>query len=67
MARKNVMNRAVVAEAEPQAAPAPSGLVKVRAVGYVHEDGVTRGPGDVFETTPERAAALGANVEAVKE
>jgi hypothetical protein len=75
MARKNVLNRAVAA-AVPPAAPetqdAPDTpetpavvLVTVKALGWVAEDGLTYKPGDVFETTPERASALAGNVEII--
>jgi hypothetical protein len=44
--------------------PAPA-TVKVKALGHIHE--VThRNPGDVFEVTPDRRAALGKQVEDVK-
>ena len=64
MARKNILNRAV-AVADSPAVPAVD-LVTVRALGWVGEDGITYKPGDKFQTTPRRAAALGGNVEVVK-
>jgi hypothetical protein len=48
----------------PDPAPAPK-TVKVKALGHLHE-GVHRNPGEVFEVTPERRAALGKQVEDVK-
>jgi hypothetical protein len=67
MARKNVLNRAV----ESPAAEEPSvvdGMVKVRALRWVGEDGVQYPPGAEFVTTEERAGALvnGGNVEILK-
>ena len=51
-------------EKEKPQTPAP-GTVKVKALGHIHE--VThRNPGDVFEVTPDRRAALGKQVEDVK-
>ena len=52
----------------PNAAPVPtnrmvkSGMVKVRAVQHLHED-QHYNPGQEFETTEERARALGKLVE----
>lgn len=45
--------------------PKPSApkLVTVSAVGPLAEDGVVHAAGDVFQTTPERAEALGENVK----
>jgi hypothetical protein len=64
MARKQVLNRAV--EVKPDTMDtAPVGFVTVKALGWLVEDGITYKPGDVFKVTPERAAALGANVKAV--
>jgi hypothetical protein len=65
MARKNVLNRAVEVT-EPQSDSMdtpPVATVTVKALGWVGEDGITYKPGDVFQTTPERAAALAGNVE----
>ena len=59
MARKNVLNRAVDSPQEPMA----DGLVTVRANGWIREDDVTYKPGDKFKTSPERADALGKQVE----
>jgi hypothetical protein len=65
MARKNILNRAVEAtEPQPDGMETPPvATVTVKALGWVGEDGVTYKPGDVFQTTPERAAALAGNVE----
>lgn len=63
MARKidQVTNRAVAGVVEPMA----DGLVTVRALAWVCEDGVTYPPAAEFKTTPERAESLvrGKNVE----
>lgn len=61
MARKNILNRAV--EAAPAVEPMADGKVTVKALGYLHEDGITYKPGDEFKTSPERADALGSNVK----
>lgn len=37
----------------------PAGKVRVRATRFLSEDGWTYAPGDEFETTAKRAAALG--------
>ena len=41
----------------------PVATVTVKALGWVGEDGITYKPGDTFQTSPERAAALAGNVE----
>lgn len=66
MARKQVVNRAVTAEPlETVALPTAEPVVTVRARGWIGEDGVTYKPGDTWQTTAKRAAALGGNVEIV--
>ena len=72
MARKNILNRAVESPVTsppvtdlPVTDPLPS-PVTVRAVHWLGENGVTYKPGDTFQTSLERALALGHNVEIVK-
>jgi hypothetical protein len=61
-------NRAILKPDQPpvENPPAPS-LVKVRVLVSLGEDTGVYRKGDTFETTPERAAALGAHVELVTE
>lgn len=64
--RTNIVNRAVESEQPPAPPPdAAATVIRVRARGHLDEDG-HRNPGDVFETTPARRAALGDSVEDVK-
>jgi hypothetical protein len=65
MARKNILNRAVEAtELQHDCIETPPvATVTVKALGWVGEDGITYKPGDTFQTSPERAAALAGNVE----
>ncbi len=71
MAAKGISNRAVrVAPQveEPIATPlAEAGTVTVRAVGHIGENGTNYKPGDTFTVTTKRRAALGRQVEDVKE
>ena len=67
--RKQTLNRAVQTPTAPDTSEAPPmparSKVTVRALGWIAEDGITYKRGDTFTTTPERAAALGANVERI--
>jgi hypothetical protein len=56
-------------DANAEAKPVPTNrmvtaaMVRVRAVGHIGEDGRHYNPGDEFETTAARAAALGGLVK----
>jgi hypothetical protein len=64
--RKGILNRkATAAVADAPDVPAVE-FVTVKALGWIGEDGITYKPGETFQTTPKRAAALGGNVEVVK-